>query len=103
MQSAAHEARLSARCTDGVSHEPELVVERGLVGARRRREVRREELEPDATVAADESEAAALALGARDGGGPVDADAELARRQPEAVRADGERHGRARERLCAAL
>src|SRR5439155_26357795 len=72
--------------------QPELVAPARLVRADRREEVRREELELEAPVAADEAEAAAVSLRVLDGGGPVDLHAELPGGEPEPLTARRERH-----------
>ena len=79
------------------AEQVELVAEAGLVGLRLRREVLREELEPEPLVAAHEAEAVTRSRRVRDGRVPVDHDAEPARRQTEGLAAGGERDRYGRE------
>ena len=99
VQTATHEPRLSMRRVDGPSNHSELVVERGVVGLGGWDQVLGKELELETAIAAHEAEAPALALGARDGGAPVDLHAELAGRQPEPRRTGRERDRHPREPL----
>jgi len=84
VQPAPDEGGLAVGVVDLPGQHAQLVRHGGVVGLDRRRDVRREELQAEASIPADRAEAAAVPLRVGDGATPVDVDAELAR--PDRVR-----------------
>ena len=92
VQAATDEPRLAVRRVDRPRQQAELVGHAGVVGVRLRRDILREELEPEPLVAADEPEARSRVRSAfATVAFQSTCDAEAARRQAKGLAAGGER------------
>ena len=91
-EALAHESRFAVRRPDLFRDEGELVIERGVVDARRRCPVAPEEPEREPAVAPERRETPAPARRCRDRRVPIHAHSERARRDRDVLRPDDERH-----------